>query len=237
MRLISLFVLIFASLVMYIKINNPNVTQRTVLSGSDTLPHFDNKTTPAIKSQEFYIIERDPHELGHSFVMEQYIYGDGTCSDKSSNPPAMNRICTPFYRYHVHQNVTITVVEGKMGYLLGDRKNKLVAKRGQTVRFPAMQAYTYWSETEEDLTLRIRIDPPLKSVAFVENYAGLMMDAPNDVFNLVYTSLESDYFFGDLSVMANRALSILVELLAKVTGKRAYYHEYTTESVPLGYGY
>ncbi|MNL82245.1 hypothetical protein D3C87_2095830 [compost metagenome] len=81
------------------------------------------------------------------------------------------------------------------------------------------------------------MNPPLKTAPYFENLIGLKKDAPNDWLNLLYTSLESEVYLGELSIMMNRALAVVVEILAKLTGKKAYYKEYTTGAVPSGYEY
>lgn len=197
--------------------------------------NFLSRVTGDGKRIEAYdIIERDPTTLTSSLVAEYYIFGEGPCSNRSQNPPPMKRTCTMTYHYHVDQNETLTVIEGTMGYYLGDKRRVHVAKKGQTVHIPNMTPHTFWSLTAQDLTVRVRVTPALKMAFFFENYEGIMRDAPQDLLNLWYTSLESGVYFGDFSIMMNRIFSVLVELVCRLAGKRPFYPEYSA-SIPRGY--
>ncbi len=80
-----------------------------------------------------------------------------SCGDLPSNPPPLSRFCTPPFHTPWEVSTNITVLKGRMKYVMHDLDAAYeVTNRSAVLSITPRVPYTYWAVGSEDLVLRVR---------------------------------------------------------------------------------
>ena len=165
------------------------------------------------------------------FEVDIIIYAQGICGNLEVLP--LQRPCTPPLHVHLKQTEYFTVIQGTLGYQIGDKTYSCdMHTCPRPLVIPPRVSHTFWmGNNKEDLIVRVRIEPFDKHglrQEFFENFAGVFRDQYVSIWQL-------SMFFDDAqvypAVLPQPWVKILVKfgsLMGRLLGYKLHYEEYTT---------
>ncbi|KAL9650025.1 hypothetical protein ABK040_003143 [Willaertia magna] len=176
-------------------------------------------------SEKFTFKTRSADSNGSKVVVEVLIKHDGVCGSKVS---PFQRPCTPPIHVHRFQNETFQVLNGKMTYYLNGETGILSAG-DKPIKINPYNKHTFWMEGNEDLLVRVTLEPALYTENYFENIAGTERDGLMNFIQSTMLSCAEPVIFTENPLSAHPLLREFVCFIGKyLLGYRSYYPEYTT---------
>ncbi|KAL9656550.1 hypothetical protein ABK040_005312 [Willaertia magna] len=186
----------------------------------------DPKVIITNQNSETYTFKiRSADSNGSKFEFETLIKHDGLCGSKVS---PFQRPCTPPIHIHRFQNETFEVLKGKMTYYLNGETGTLSAG-DKPIKITPFNKHTFWNEGNEDLLVRITLEPALFSENFFENLAGAGRDGLMSFIQATLFTCSEPVIFTENPLSAHPLLREIICFVGKhLLGYRSFYPEYTT---------
>ena len=148
----------------------------------------------------------------------------------------LKRVCTPYLHYHLEQTETFVLVQGRLGYLLGDEKNSCdVRSCPSTIIIAPWTTHTFWMDDNfEDLVIDVRVEPIFQdrglTAELFENIAGVRRDKYMSIWQMFLFMDRIDSYPNSIPFTLFKILTKSGAIIAKILGYRSEYDEYTTRS-------
>lgn len=166
------------------------------------------------------------------FAFKDIVYAQGLCGNLGV--PPSERPCTPPLHIHLNQTERFIVLQGQIGYQLGDEIYSCnVETCPRPLVIPPGLKHTFWmDDNKEDLIVRIELEPtdPDYGIrrAFFENFGGLNRDDQVDIFQIFVLFDQAQVYPGAIPLPLAQILFKLGAYLGRALGYKSHYDEYTT---------
>eukprot|EP00735_Rhodelphis_limneticus_P005094 TRINITY_DN167_c0_g1::TRINITY_DN167_c0_g1_i2::g.14210::m.14210 TRINITY_DN167_c0_g1::TRINITY_DN167_c0_g1_i2::g.14210 ORF type:complete len:254 (+),score=20.13,Cupin_2/PF07883.6/4.3e-14,AraC_binding/PF02311.14/1.5e-07,Cupin_3/PF05899.7/0.00057,EutQ/PF06249.7/0.0068,MannoseP_isomer/PF01050.13/0.012,CENP-C_C/PF11699.3/4.1e+03,CENP-C_C/PF11699.3/0.055,Cupin_1/PF00190.17/0.032,DUF1498/PF07385.7/0.052 TRINITY_DN167_c0_g1_i2:69-764(+) len=220
-RILSVAALAASFAAVQIKNNNDQKPRSTFPQGRDHLVSSKSLPTPTIN-----ILTRKHETDGAWFEFEEF--QDISFCVSESGPGR----CSPPPHVHPHQDEIFTVVEGTFNFMLNGETH--VANSGSSVTVPKGATHTFWPSGDQNLTVRIRLEPALAGETFFENMWGIFYDSDYNpsLFEVLPVLCAGDVYLGDAPVFISH--NVIPNYVCPLLEKMGFYRQYeaytTTES-------
>lgn len=138
-------------------------------------------TSSVVDKLDAYQFYNRTEQKAHAYLeFKHTVYKDGSCGDLQI--PPLKRLCTPYLHVHPHQKESFTLLQGQLGYQLGDRINSCdIRTCPSPIVVQPLVVHSFWmTDDREDLILTVRIEPTYEdhglSASAFENIVGVRRD-------------------------------------------------------------
>ncbi|CAF1021611.1 unnamed protein product [Adineta ricciae] len=167
------------------------------------------------------------------FEFENTLYAHGLCGDLEVAP--LSRPCTPPLHIHLRQIEYFTLLQGQLGYQLGD---EIISCDVHTCPKPLIiqpgVPHTFWmNDNKEDLTVLIRVEPANRynglRRAFFENFGGVIRDESVSIWQIFVLFDNAETYLTTLPLSIMKIITRIGALIGQLLGFKHEYEEYTTD--------
>ncbi len=149
----------------------------------------------------------------------------------------MERSCTPTLHVHVNQTEFFTLLQGQLGYQLGDQVYSCdIHTCPRPLIIPPLVPHTFWmNDKKEDLIVIVRLQPANKynglRQGFFENLAGVVRDEYASILQLFLILENAQTYPASLPLFLAKIIVKTGALIGHLLGYKIEYEEYTTSPV------
>jgi hypothetical protein len=146
----------------------------------------------------------------------------------------MQRICTPTLHIHLNQIEMFTLLQGQLGYQLGDKVYSCdIHTCPQPLIIPPLLPHTFWmDDNKEDLIVFVRVEPFDKYSGirqeFFENLAGAFRDQYISIWQMFVLLKNAQTYPASLPLPLTKVMVKIGALIGQLLGYKIEYEEYTT---------
>jgi hypothetical protein len=166
------------------------------------------------------------------FECEITVYAHGLCGNLQM--PPIQRLCTPALHIHLNQTEYFTLLQGQLGYQLGDKVYSCdIHTCPRPLIISPLVPHTFWtSDNKEDLIVRVRVEPANKYSGirqeFFENLAGVIRDQHTSIFQMLLLLEQAKTYPASLPLPLAKLMVKICAFIGQLIGYKIEYEEYTT---------
>lgn len=189
-------------------------------------------TSRANNTESYQFFNRSQQIKNSYFEFDNIIYANGVCGDLKI--PPMQRICTPPLHVHLVQTELFTLIQGDLGYQMGDKVYSCnIHTCPKPLIIPPHLPHTIWmNDNKEDLIVRVRLEPANKynglRQGFFENYGGVTRDQHASMWQIFVLFENAQTYPASLSLPYMKTIFKIGALMGHLLGYKIEYAEYTT---------